>query len=77
MKMITIAAAMALAATPAFAATQIRASYDRSTTVTRHAGADARGDARGDLGAPTRDRMSPRSGRAIPQTRSTGKRAKQ
>jgi HEAT repeat protein len=56
MKIITIAAAMALAATPAFAATQIRASYDRSTTVTRDARADARadarGDARGDLGAP-------------------------
>jgi HEAT repeat protein len=56
MKMITIAAAMALAATPAFAATQIRASYDRSTTVAREARADARADrradARGDLGAP-------------------------
>src|SRR6476646_4336690 len=52
MKMITIAAAMALAATPAFAATQIRASYDRSTTVTRDARADTRSGARGDLGAP-------------------------
>ena len=52
MKMITIAAAMALAATPALAATQIRASYDRSTTVTREARAEARADARGDLGAP-------------------------
>jgi hypothetical protein len=40
MKMITIAAAMALAATPAFAATQIRASYDRSTTVQRVMHAD-------------------------------------
>ena len=56
MKMITIAAAMALAATPAFAATQIRASYDRSASVTRdaraEARADTRADARDDLGAP-------------------------
>jgi len=42
MKLITIAAAMALAATPAFAATQARISYERSTPST----------ARRDLGSP-------------------------
>jgi HEAT repeat protein len=52
MKIISIAAAMALAATPAFAATQIRASYDRSTTITRDGRAEVRAEARGDLGSP-------------------------
>ena len=54
MKMITIAAAMALAATPAFAATQVGSSYERSVPA-REARA-----ARSDLG-------SPRAGPELPE----------
>jgi len=54
MKMITIAAAMALAATPAFAATQVGTSYERSVPA-REARA-----ARSDLG-------SPRAGPEVPE----------
>ena len=54
MKMISIAAAMALAATPAFAATQVGTSYERSVPA-REARA-----ARSDLG-------SPRAGPEVPE----------
>jgi tetratricopeptide (TPR) repeat protein len=61
MKIITIAAAMALAATPAMAATQARSSYDRShdRSSRAHASASANATVRVDLG-------SPRAGPAVP-----------
>ena len=52
MKIITIAAAMVLAATPALAATQARSSYDRSYERSSRAHASATTAARVDLGAP-------------------------
>ena len=54
MRITTIAAAMVLAATPAFAATQARSSYDRSyeRSSRAHSSANATASARVDLGAP-------------------------